>query len=290
MTAQRLIETSHIGRVANYFASPYTKPLLVILALISLAIPATAGAVTPISQGYSSSDKLSVGSIVSLQNNTTDQVSATTISNLNSIFGVVINDSNSLISLTSGQGEQFQVATSGVVQVLVSDISGDIYQGDQITASPISGVGMKATDSVKVVGIAQDRLSNNNGSKQSYKDKNGHKHTVLAGQVPVLINVSYYYKQPIKTLIPTAVQNIANAMAGRPVNSLPILISMGIFILTMIIVTIIVYSMVHGSLISVGRNPMSQSAIYRELIQMSALVVGILGVAVVSIYMVLSKF
>jgi len=109
-----------------------------------------------------------------------------------------------------------------VVQVLVSDINGSVMAGDQITASPINGVGMKATDSAKVVGIAQDNLAGSQDSKQSYTDKKGHKHSVLLGQVPIIVNVSYYFKQPVKTLIPTALQNVANALAGKPVNSLPI--------------------------------------------------------------------
>jgi hypothetical protein len=91
-------------------------------------------------------------------------------------------------------------------------------------------------------------------------------------------------------LIPTAVQSIANALAGKKVNPLPILISIGIFVVTLIVVVSIVYSMIRSSIISVGRNPMSQSAVYRNVIQLSALVLVILGAAVGSIYMVLTKF
>jgi hypothetical protein len=40
----------------------------------------------------------------------------------------------------------------------------------------------------------------------------------------------------------------------------------------------------------VGRNPMSQSAIYRDMLQLSALIVAILGVAMVSIYLILTRF
>lgn len=255
-----------------------------------LCLTATSHAVTTISQGYSTADKVALGSLVSLKNTSSDIVNETTTDNVNSVIGVVIDSSNTLLSLSSGQNNQVQVATSGIAQALVSNINGDIHQGDSITASPISGVGMKATSNAKVVGIAQADLNTGSSSTESYTDKNGTKHTVRIGTVPLLVNVSYYYKQPDKTLIPAAIQNIANALAGKPVDTLPILICVAIFIITLVVVASIVYSMIRSSIISVGRNPMSQSAIYRDMTQMSALVIGILAVSVVSIYLVLAKF
>ncbi len=290
MRAKSLSKTRRIEGVAKYFDPRYAKVWLVIAALFGLGLPAAASGLTPISQGFLTSDKLALGSIVSLQNNTADQVSAASTSNVNNIIGVVTSDSNSPLSLSSSQAKQIQVATSGIVRVLVSDMNGPVSQGDQITASPIKGVGMKATDSVKVVGIAQGSLSSKEGTKESYKDKDGKTHSVLLGEVPVLLNVSYYFKQPDKTVIPSAIQNVANALAGKAVRPLPIIISMVIFIVTLVVVVSLIYSMIRSSIISVGRNPMSQSAIYRNLIQLSALVLVILGVAVVAIYMVLTKF
>jgi hypothetical protein len=181
------------------------------------------------------------------------------------------------------------VATSGTVPVLVSDINGGIKDGDAITASGIDGVGMKATINTKIIGVAQEDLTDNNSSHQTYKDKDGTHHLQI-GLISVLVNVAYYYKQPEKTIIPTAVQNVANAIAGKKVDSVPILISSGIFLVTLFVVATIIYAMIRSSIISVGRNPMSQAAVYRDVMQMSALVVGIIGAAVVSIYMVLTRF
>lgn len=290
MGVKRTRGASRIGHAARFGGLRQAKAWVTVLTLAVLAIPVTVSGLTSLSQSYTAKDKLAPGSIVSLQNNSSDTISATTITNVNGILGIVINDGNSLLSLTNDGASQIQVASTGVAQVLVSDINGGIAQGDQITASPVAGVGMKATTSVKVVGIAQDGLKKEQGSNESYTDKSGQKHSVLIGQVPVLINVSYYYKQADKTLIPSAVQNLANALAGKPVNSLPILLSLGVFFVTLIIVVSIIYSMIRSSIISVGRNPMSQSAIYRDIIQLSALVVGLLVVAVVSIYMILTRF
>ena len=263
---------------------------IAVFTLALLAVASPTHALTSISQGYSTTDSVSIGSIVSLKTNSTDQVNAATSGNANSILGVVINDANSLLSLSSTNAKQIQVGTSGILEVLVSDIGGDIKQGDSITSSSINGVGMKATINTKVVGIAQENLSSSNSSNQTYTDKAGKTHNVRLGQIAVLVNVADFYKQPDRTIIPSAFQNIANTVAGKKVNALPIIISIAIFFVTLIVVSSIVYSMIKSSIISVGRNPMSQSAIYRGMLQMSALVVGILAVAVVSIYLVLSKF
>lgn len=270
--------TRHRGRV-----------LFALAVAAVIGVPVSTHAMTTLSQAYMSKEKLSLGSIVSLEKDSTDSVNAASSENMESILGVVISDGNALLSLSNGSDNQIQVATSGVVKVLVSDVNGEIIQGDQITASPLKGVGMKATSSSKVVGIAQAGLKKENSTLHRYKDKDGQEQEARLGEVPILVNVSYYFKQPEKTLVPSAIQNVANAMAGKPVNAVPIFISLAIFIVTLIIVSSMIYSMIHSSIISVGRNPMSQSAIYRDLLQMSALVTVILAVAMVSIYLVLTR-
>ena len=286
MKQKSLVTQGYFGRLASYVRT-YRIQLLIAVLLAFLAIPLAAHAVTTISQGYSTADKLAQGSIVSLKDNTSDTVVAATISNVNNILGVVINTDNSLLSISNTKENQVLVATNGTAAVLVSDINGPIKRGDQITASPISGVGMKASGNVRTIGAAQNDL--NGGTKQTYKEKSGQEKSVNIGEVSVLVNVSYYFKEPNKTIIPSAIQNVANSLAGKEVSSLPILVSVAIFFVTLIVVVSIIYSMIRSSIISVGRNPMSQSAVYRDVIQLSSLVLVILGVSFASIYMVLKR-
>ena len=253
----------------------------------ALIFPALAHALTTISQGYTTSKTLSLGSLVSLQKDTADRVEPASTSNVENLFGVVIENESSLLTVTNGEANQVQIATSGTVPVLVSDINGPIKRGDSITASPISGVGMKANGNVRVIGIAQNDMGA--GKKQTFKDKSGKEDSANIGEVSVLINVAYFFKEPEKTIIPSAVQNLANALAGRQVSAVPILISAGIFLVTLIVVSSIIYSMIRSSIIATGRNPMSQGAIYRDIIQLSALVLGILSVGLIAIYLVLTK-
>ena len=266
------------------------RPLLWLSLFLTVVVPATAYAATTISQGYSTSDNLSIGSIVSISDKSPDQVVAATSSNVNNLIGVVINNGTSLLSVSNGSSNQVQIATNGLAAVLVSDINGAVVQGDQITASPVKGVGMKATNNAKVVGIAQSSASDGQSKTNSYTDSQGKKQKLSLSQVQALIGVTYFYVQPDKTLIPQAIQNLADALAGKKVDSLPIIISAVIFIVTIIIVVSIIFSMIRNSIISIGRNPMAQSAVYRDVIQLSALVLGILAVAVIAIYFILSRF
>ena len=267
------------------------KAMLLMLATIMLGQLIFSSAVLAdptISQGYNTTQNLSAGSMVSIQKGSSNTVIASNLSNSNSLVGVVIDNNNVQVSLTSGSS-QVQVATGGVNLVLVSNINGNIYAGDEIAASTINCVGMLATQNAEIIGTAQENFPNQTATYQTVSTKNGTKQKIAIGDIPVLVSVGYYTKQPNKTLIPTAIQNLANAMAGKQVKSLPILVSMGIFLITLIVVVSIIYSLVHGSIISVGRNPMAQSAVYRNVLQLSALVVAIIGVAMFAIFMILTR-
>jgi hypothetical protein len=284
MKVRGLIQASRVRNFGFVYSLAFFSAVI-----FAVLLPVGVHATQQFSQSYETANQLTIGSIVSIKSNTTDEVVAANNNNVDNMMGVVVNPGNSILSVSSDQKNSVEVATNGVLQVLVSDINGTISNGDQITASPIDGVGMKANENVRVIGIAQSGLNTTNGSKESYTDKDGTKKSVLIGQIPVQVAVSYYYKEPDKTLVPAAIQNIANTLAGKPVSTLPIVISIAIFIITIVVVVVIVFAMVRSSIISVGRNPMSQSAIYRDIIQLSALVMAILAVGMISIYLVLTR-
>ncbi len=263
--------------------------LAICLTLQAIFLTLPVSGVIPVSQSYTSESPLTLGTIVSLKKDTTDQVVASLTSNADNLLGVVISDDGSLLTLSNPKGKQVQIATEGTVPVIVSDINGSIKQNDHITASPIAGVGMKATANVRIIGIAQGDMKITNEGKTDYTDKDGKKYSVQLGQIPLHVNVSYFFKEPDKSIIPSVIQNVANSLAGRQVSTLPIIVSGAIFLVTIIVVMSIIYSMIKSSIISIGRNPMSQSAVYRDLIQMSALVLAILSVGLIAIYLVLTK-
>lgn len=260
---------------------------LLISGILACALSLSAAALTTISESYQSADKIPVGSLVSLVKDSQTQVEPSVSANVDNMLGVVINPDSSLLSVATGNSGQTQVATSGTLPVLVSNLNGEIKRGDHITASPLKGLGMLANGNVRVVGISQGDMTSKR--EETIKDVDGKDQKVTIGEVPVLINVAYFFKEPEKSIIPASLQNVANNLAGREVKPIPIIVSGAIFTVTAIVVMSIIFSMIRHSIISVGRNPMSQSAVYRDVIQLSALVIGILTVATISIYMVLTR-
>lgn len=268
--------------------APAKLPRILLLSgILSCVVSVSVFALTTISESYQSTEKIPVGSLVSLVKDSQTQVEASFPLNVDNMLGVVINPDSSLLSVSTGNTGQTQVATSGTLPVLVSNLNGEIKRGDHITASPLKGLGMLANGNVRVVGISQGEMT---GTRQeTIKDIDGKDQKVTIGEVPVLINVAYFFKEPEKSIIPASLQNVANSLAGREVKPIPIIVSGAIFVVTAIVVMSIIFSMIRNGIISIGRNPMSQSAVYRDVIQLSALVIGILAVATISIYLVLTK-
>ncbi len=278
--------TPHLN---SAFRRRTTAALFFVMLLLTSLGASLASAAPSLSQNYLAESTIPVGSIVSLKTTASDTVVASSIKTVDNILGVTISASNALIALTGDSESEVQVATSGIVDVLVSNVNGEIKNGDHITASPITGVGMKATSNVRIAGIAQGDLTQSGGKMEKIKDQEGNEQEVLVGRVPVLVNVAYFFKETERTIIPAAIQSIANSVAGREVDTAPILLAAAIFLIMLIVVVSIIYSMIRSSIISVGRNPLSQSAIYRDLIQLSALVIAILGVGLVAIYLILTR-
>src|SRR4051794_26220834 len=101
-----------VGHIAKRYGQGRTKAWLTMLSLLCFALPASATALTPISQGYVTKDTLALGSLVGLQKDSADHVEAASVSNVNNLLGIVIDAGNSLLSLSNGQTNQIQVATS----------------------------------------------------------------------------------------------------------------------------------------------------------------------------------
>jgi hypothetical protein len=261
--------------------------LILLFALIWLGsgIAAAAGA---ISQGFTTSESNSVvGSVMDLKSGEQNVAELASSERVDQLLGVVGN--NSLVELGGGN-KQIQVVTSGLTPAIVSDINGAIKTGDKITASPIGGVGMKATQSTTVVGTAQADLSSANTTEKTVQDKTGKSVTVLIGTIPVQVNVTYYVatQDKLSPLVPSFMQSLSNSIAGHNVPALRVLIGFLALVFGFITVGVMLYSAVRSGLIAIGRNPMAQSALRKGLLQVVITAVGILLLTVLVIYVILA--
>lgn len=267
---------------------PLHSTFFTLLVLLLLA-PATTSAelqAAAIAQTFETDESLVVeGSLMSLQQGRPGQVELASTDNVNSLVGVAGNDP--LIQLGSGNGNSVQVITSGVTVALVSDMSGDIKTGDKITASPILGVGAKVAGSAMIIGTAQADLSSVTTTQHSITDIDGASHTVRVGLIPVQVDVSFHSEAGGQTFIPAFLQEFADSAAGKQVSPVRVLIAILVLILAFVSVAVLLYAAVRSSIISIGRNPLSEGLVRKGLFQTSLGALGIIAGAVVLIVLVI---
>lgn len=253
---------------------------IVLAGLISLIIPASTAAAI-LSQGFKASGQVSPGMLVSLSSS--GSVEAADTNNGNNLHGVVVEEDSAAVAIKTAEENQVQVATSGLAAVLVSDINGAVKKGDPITVSPLKGVGMKVGDkeSVKIIGIAQADAS---GGTSETVEGNGKSQEVTITRVPAMVAVSLHAAKsnPLTTL-----QQASTNLAGKPVSTTKALLAALILLVSILSVSVLLYTAIRSSLISIGRNPLSESAVRQELLRVLLVAPLILGAALVLIYALL---
>lgn len=262
--------------------------ILLIPTLVLFSVSKTqAESTSAISQGFKTTETdVIAGALVSLTSGSESTVQLANTDRVNQLIGVI--GDRPLIELNNNDKE-VQVVISGTTQTLVSDINGDIKAGDRITASPINGVGMKANSSSLTVGTAQDDLGTANTTNRTINDKQGQPQTVKVGAVPLQINVSYYIAPEERdTFLPPFLQSVANSVAGKEVSGVRVLISTLVLLFGFVSIAVLLYSSIRSSIISIGRNPLSEGAVRKSLFEVGATALGILLVMLIAIYLVLT--
>lgn len=264
-----------------------------IIAAALLALVAGAPAWASLSQGFATTTPITTGSLVSLDEKSSGSVVVADLNNAGRLFGIVVPPSSASISLSGAGDGQVQVATSGSVQALVTTAGGDIKVGDYIAISQIAGVGQKAgSDSTRVVGTAgADFNGTGDGVTRRSIDSGGQKREVAIGQIPVIVSVSTYTATDGKQdyVIPAWLQNLSNTLAGKTVSPIRIIIAGLILIVAVISISVLLYSAVRNSIISIGRNPLSKGGVLQGMLTIGAVAIIILIIAAVAMYVVISR-
>lgn len=260
-----------------------------VLLLMGLTLPAAAQGNSAIAQQFQTQDSgITPAALVGAVQDNTNSVELATTEHADRLIGVVSNEP--LIELSNG-GSGVQVVTSGLTMALVSDLNGAVLSGDKIAVSPIEGVGMKATESATIVGTAQSDLSTAQAETRTITDKTGKEVTVEIGLVQMQVGVAYYTPasaQEDSSFMPSFLQEVADNVAGRNVSPMRVLVAALVLLLLFVSVTVLLYSAVRSSIISIGRNPLSQGAVRKSLLQVGLTVVTVLLFGVAIIYLVLT--
>ena len=252
-----------------------------------MALPAQAQGNSSIAQGFQTQDPgVTAAALVGVSRDDPKAIELSNSDNLENLVGIV-ND-KPLIELSDG-GNSVQVVTSGLTLALVSDLNGTVKSGDKVTASPIEGVSMRATESGVVVGTAQGNLTGVDTETRTITDRNGDKQTVHIGLLPVQVSIAYHSVPEGKsTFVPGFLQELANSVSGRDVSPVRVLAAALILLLLFVSITVLIYSAVRSSIISIGRNPLSEDAVRKSLYEVGLTVLAVLLFAVLIIYLVLT--
>lgn len=265
-----------------------TVKKILVLALValwcgSLTIPLVSAA-----QGFYALDKTTrTGMLVSLTKNP-GVVEPASVNNSERLVGVVGTSSGDL-TLEPGQ---IAVQTDGVVQTLVTTISGDIGVGDQISPSVIVGLGQKLEQSGWVVGIAQGSLSadTKGAVKSKVVDANGQPHEVYVATIPVIVKVVYQgssVQQEDKDMVlPDALQKLADFLAGKKASLIAVILGFFLLIVGLGASGIMLNTTIRGSMLAISRQPLSKPDILRHMLRsvifaFGLLIVSVLGALVV---------
>ncbi len=237
--------------------------VIAVLAILDLS-PVGASSAN-ISHSYHSTKSIVNGSIVGLDPKKTDYVLSASTVDGSRLLGVAVASNDSLLAVDASDG-LVQVATSGNVSTLVSTLNGDIKVGDQISISPIIGVGMKTTPGAHVIGLAQTSFSSKSdgATSQEITNKAGEKSKVSVGYVSLTIAVGTGNIASSEANL-NSLQKIAKALTGHTISTVRVVVALLVALIGLATLVTLIYAAIYGSIISVGRNPLAKYAIFRTL-------------------------
>jgi hypothetical protein len=252
-----------------------------------MLLPASVFAATAnLSRSYDSDGPIEPGSIVSLTSLQSKTVTLANTTNSDKIIGVAVGDNDAIIAVDPA-ANKVQVTTSGIANVLVSDLNGDIKLGDKVAVSPFDGIGMKSGLGERIIGIAQSSFTSDTTalSTKQVTDKQGKSQDLRIGSVQINVIIGDDDSGDTKKL--NGLQHFVKSLTGRVVPTIRIVISLIIALVTLVALIIMIYSAVYSSIVSIGRNPMAKASIFQALRQVVWIAVMTLLLALVFIWLLL---
>ncbi len=282
--------------LANTLGYP-SKTKLWLIALLSLVFSFVAFGVgnTPqaasIAQGYITSDsELIVGMGASLSQDSSSNktsVERSSVANKGKFVGIVTTKDASLVTLST-QTSNLYVATQGQAATYVTDINGAIHKGDYVAVSPLKGVLMKASGTEStVVGSALADFDTGGANSQEVTKGDGSKQMVKVGLVQIDVNPRTINSGEAATQEKSFLQQLGQSLAGKSISDWQVVTVLVIFLLLLVVEGSLMYGAIHSAIISIGRNPLSRSGVYKQLLQVLVTAVAVLSIGMVVIFGVL---
>ena len=256
--------------------------------LLMLSVPAVSAASANISRSYHAASPIPNGSLVSLDQARQGYVQLADTTNAKQLLGVALPSNDSLLAIDPSNAT-VQVAISGTVSTLVSTANGNIKVGDQVAASPFGGIGMAAEPGSHLVGIAQTAFNaqTNGATDETVKDTAGKEHQIKIGLIRLSIAVGTGASTSGGGNQANFLQRLIKSLTGKTIPTVRIVLSLVVSVVALISLVTLVYASIYGSIVSVGRNPLAKTAIFRTLTSVMIMAIITVAVACVTIYFLL---
>ncbi len=167
------------------------------------------------------------------------------------------------------------ITSVGEVLVNVSNKFGDIKEGDYITTSDIAGVGVKATESGQVIGVALEDYSTTVSED--------------IGQIYVMLDIktSFVDKSMNKNLFDT-LKNSLTSPFMTPIESLRYLLAIAVVFASFVIGFTSFGKITGTSVEALGRNPLAGSTIRKVIFFNFAMTFIIMAIGLGIAYLILT--
>lgn len=241
-------------------------------------------------QGYGADEKLLRGAVVSRTEADDSKVEGSLVAHVERMHGVVVRSNETPVTLTFDPSGVL-VATSGRYEVLVSNINGEINEGDYITASSIKGVAMKADErQSRSLGQALQSFDTSDSNQvlatEEVLTSEGEPRTVAIGRVLTDLDTR---NNPLAFGVqaPQVLIELGESIAGGPVSVTRIWGALATLVLSFVTGSIIFYAGVRTSIIAIGRNPLSKASVLTGFVQVTATSLVIFAVGGFAVYLIL---
>jgi len=284
--------------IAQYFKRSCLLSIVTLLISVTCAAtPAAAASKTTsenVIQSYNAGPTVLTSMLVELNPKDKSTVIPLTNTDIGNMLGVVIPTSSATIVLTPQYvpTQQVLVVPSGNYNTLVSNQDGPIKTGDYLTVSALPGIAMKAnSNDPLIIGRAMASFNGTNSANViSLKNAQDSNLKVSVGQIAADVQLApdpLYLKNSnsILVFLTRAEYNVTN----KPVSPARTYLCGLVFLATILVTVVILYTGTRTSIVAVGRNPLASSKISRSMIKtiFSGLLVFAIGTA--SVYLILNK-
>ncbi len=270
------------------FINKKTFRATVLLSLVAVFFTMASVGAQEFTQGYGTADKLIRGSLVS-RNEEDTLVDGANLDNIDRLFGIVVRSDESAVTLTTDTAGVY-VATTGRFEIIISTIGGEIRTGDYITASSITGIGMKAgTSQELVIGQALQDFDTTNSERilgtTTATAADGTKYDVVIGRV--LADLDVKRNPRLSQSAPELIVRFSELIAGKPVSLLRVYAAIAVLLVTAGLGGSMLYAGIRSAFVAIGRNPLSKKSVMHGMLQVVVTSMAIFLSGFFAIYLIL---